>query len=201
MPLTKEQVKQLKEQLSQQVTNLPEEQRQAALQQIEEMSDEAIESMLKQQQEQVQQQPIFRSLVSGEIPSKKVDENKDVLAVLDIKPISKGHVVIIPKKPVKESSDMPDSAFTLSKKISKKIINKLKAKGTEIQTEFKFGELIINIIPIYDKPLNLNSPREDAKDEELSKTFKLLKTEKKLPVIKQKKPKQIKLSKTFRRIP
>ena len=54
------------------------------------MSSEALEVMLKQQQTQAQQQPIFRSIISGEIPSKKIDENKYAIAALDVKPISKG---------------------------------------------------------------------------------------------------------------
>jgi diadenosine tetraphosphate (Ap4A) HIT family hydrolase len=178
MPLTKEQVLELKNQLKEQIKHLPQEQQKAAEKQIDEMSSEAIESMLQQQQAQQSEKPgtqpaqdIYRAIVEGKIPSKKIDENSHALAVLDIKPISKGHVIVIPKKIAKTSKDIPNPAFTLSKTIAKKIQSKLKAQGTEIQTQFAFGEMIINIIPIYDKPLSINSARYEASEEELSEVY------------------------------
>ncbi len=41
---------------------------------------------------------IFSKIVSGEIPSFKVAENEQFLAFLDIFPLQKGHVLVIPKK-------------------------------------------------------------------------------------------------------
>jgi histidine triad (HIT) family protein len=41
---------------------------------------------------------IFCKIVKGEIPCSKVYENSNVLAFLDIKPINKGHTLVIPKK-------------------------------------------------------------------------------------------------------
>ena len=203
MPLTPEQGQQLKNQLSAQIQNLPAEQKKAAQQQIDEMSDEAIESMLKQQKSQGPQKPVFRAVVEGDVPSKKIDETKDAIAVLDIRPISKGHVIIIPKSAATNAKAVPTSAFALAKKIAKKIESKLKAKSAEIQTESKFGEIIINIIPIYDKPLNLSSPRSDMPEEELFEIQKKLAKSQKPKVIKlDKKPsKQSNLVKLKRRIP
>ena len=40
---------------------------------------------------------IFTKIISGEIPSFKVAENENFLAFLDISPIAKGHVLVIPK--------------------------------------------------------------------------------------------------------
>jgi len=40
---------------------------------------------------------IFCKIVKGEIPCHKVYEDNDFLGFLDIKPIKKGHVLIIPK--------------------------------------------------------------------------------------------------------
>lgn len=194
MPLKEEQVKELKSQLSQQIQHLPPDQKAAAQKQIDDMSPEALESMLKQQQAQAQQagaQKVFRAIVEKRIPSKIVEETSNELAVLDIKPISKGHVVIIPKKPASKSSQLPDSSLKLAKEISERIISKLKAEGTEIQTEFKFGELVINVIPIYDKPLNTTSPRSDASPEELDQLQKTLSAK----IIKKAEPEKIKIKK------
>lgn len=116
---------------------------------------------------------------------------------MDIKPISKGHVIIIPKNPCPSSKDLPDKTFILAKEISKKLISNLKAKGTEIQTQFSFGETIINIIPIYDESLNLNSPRTEISEKELSEILQKLKTEKPKPI----KKKPTKIIKLKRKIP
>ena len=39
----------------------------------------------------------FSKIISGEIPAYKVLENKNFLAFLDIFPLAKGHVLVIPK--------------------------------------------------------------------------------------------------------
>ena len=199
MTLKPEQITELKKQLSQQIQNLPEDQKEKAQEQIEKMSDEAIEEMLKQQT-QTASQPIFRSIVSGEIPSKKIDEDKSAIAVLDIKPISRGHIIIIPKNKVEKPEKLSKAIATFANKISEKIISKLKAKNTEIQPQFAFGEIILNIIPIYDEPLTINSPRQETKEEDLEKIYLLLKEEKKIPVIKKKKT-HSKIIKLKRKIP
>ena len=41
---------------------------------------------------------IFTKIISGEIASFKVAENENFLAFLDIFPIAKGHVLVIPKR-------------------------------------------------------------------------------------------------------
>lgn len=41
---------------------------------------------------------IFKKIANGEIPSYKVAESNDYYAFLDINPLAKGHVLVIPKK-------------------------------------------------------------------------------------------------------
>jgi len=188
MALTQEQVTELKAQLLQQVKTLPEDQRKEAEKQIEEMSMEALESMLKQQQQpKGKEKGIYRMIVDKEIPSKLIDENKSSLAVLEIKPISPGHTIIIQKKAAKTAKELSSSSLTLAKKLASRLTKKMNAKSAEIQTEFKFGEIIINVIPIYDKSLNINSPRTDAKDTELEKIYSILRVIKKPKIVKIKK--------------
>lgn len=189
--LTPEQIKELKDQLRKQIQHLPQDQKEEAEQQIEEMSSESLEAMLEQQKSKGKQpqKGILRAIVDQEIPSKKIDENKHSLAVLDIKPISKGHIIIIPKIPAKDAKAIPTSAFSLAKKLAKRISSKLKSKGTEIQTESKFGESVINVIPVYDKPLDIYSPRQDASEKDLSEVYD------KIKVIKKPKIQKIKIIK------
>lgn len=198
MVLTPEEVEELKDQLRQQVAHLPDQQKQAALTQIANLSPQALEAMIAQQQSGAgaksqgqggPQKGVFRSIVDREINSFIIAENKDAIAVLDIKPISKGHIIIIPKKPVVEAKSLPNSSLSLAKKIAKKVSKKLKAKSSEIQTEYKFGEMVINIIPVYDKSLNLLSPRTDSSKEELEKLYNELK------IVKKERKKIIKINK------
>lgn len=209
MALTPEQIEELKNQLSSQIQHLPEDQREEAQEQIDELSPEALESMLKQQQAQAHSSPVqkgppqsvFRMIIEGKIPSKKIDENKHALAVLDIRPISKGHTIIIPKEKVSQKEQLPTSALTLARKISKRIISKFKAQSCEIQTESKFGEQVINIIPVYDSPVSITSPRKESTESELDKIQKTLEV-KKSRVIREKRAKAPKVLPTWkRRIP
>lgn len=175
MALTQEQIKELKEQLAEQIKNLPEEQKSSAQSQIDSMSSEALESMLKQQQSQVK---IFRKIISKEIPSKIIKENDDAIAVLEIRPISKGHSLIIPKNEIKDAKELSPKTIELSQEISKEIQEKLNPKSIEIQTENKFGEIIINIIPIYDEKLDIFSDRIESTESELDKTYQEITSEK-----------------------
>jgi len=67
---------------------------------------------------------IFSKIVSNEIPSYKVYENKNFLAFLDINPLKKGHTLVIPKIEV-------DYIFDLKSKEYQELWNfaKLVAKG------------------------------------------------------------------------
>ena len=186
MALTPQEIEELKEQLKEQISHLPAEKKAQAEAQIESMSPEALESMLQQSQSSgnAKQKPIFRMITDGDVQSSKVDENRQAIAVLEINPISKAHTIIIPKNPINDAKQIPTQAFTLAKKLGKKIVEKLKATSTEIQTEHKFGEAIINLIPIYDKPLNINSPRSKSTPEQLEEIAQKLRPKPKIQKIK-----------------
>ncbi len=44
---------------------------------------------------------IFAKIINGEIPAAKVTEDKDTLVIMDAFPQSRGHCLIIPKRPVR----------------------------------------------------------------------------------------------------
>ena len=202
--LTKEQITGAKKQLLEQIQHLPPEQKAQAQEQINSMSDETIEEMLSQQRSSSNK--IFRMIVEGEIPSIKLDENEKAIAVLSTKSISKGHTLIIPKFPTAKEKEIPKEAHELSEKISKKIMVSLNAKSASIIAEKNFGEVILNVIPIYDKSLSLQSKREDLPLEDLEKVkseINIVKISKnpELEKIKIKKPRKAKPLKLKRRIP
>ncbi len=51
---------------------------------------------------------IFTRIVNGEIPCYKVAETADYLAFLDIRPLAKGHTLVIPKREVDYIFDIDD---------------------------------------------------------------------------------------------
>lgn len=51
---------------------------------------------------------IFCRIIRGELPSERVYETNDVLGFLDIAPIAKGHVLIVPKEHYATLWDVPD---------------------------------------------------------------------------------------------
>jgi histidine triad (HIT) family protein len=54
---------------------------------------------------------IFSKIVAGEIPAYKVAETNDFLAFLDISPLARGHVLVIPKHEVDYIFDMDDPEY------------------------------------------------------------------------------------------
>ena len=51
---------------------------------------------------------IFSKIITGEIPSFKVYEDKKVVAILDINPVNAGHLLVIPREEYITLMDMPD---------------------------------------------------------------------------------------------
>ncbi len=205
MPFTEEQAKQIKAQLFQQITNLPESQQAALKKQIESMNPEQLEKFLIQnnmiQQEQdgesvsspktEQGGCVFCNIAEGKVSSYKLAENKSAIAILDINPVGKGHSLVIPKKH-SAIEKLPTSVLSLAKKIAKKIKSKLKPEDIKIETSSIQGHGIINIIPFYkdQKP-----EKKQAKPEELQELQKKLASK---PRAKRKKPEK---SKPLRELP
>jgi len=55
---------------------------------------------------------IFSKIVSGEIPSYKIVENDEFLAFLDIFPLVRGHVLVVPKIEIDNFLDLPDELLS-----------------------------------------------------------------------------------------
>ncbi|MFC1710558.1 HIT family protein [Nanoarchaeota archaeon] len=170
--LTENQIAQVKQQLVEQInTAFPQDKRQSAIAKITSMNAAELEEFIKQNQLMKNSQTpqcVFCSIVSEQTPSYKIDDNKKALAALEINPISKAHTIIIPKEHVSSSKDVPRSAFSLAKKVAKKIQSKFKPKEVKIYFQNIFGHEIINLLPIYEDE-NMNSEREEANPKDLQK--------------------------------
>lgn len=70
---------------------------------------------------------IFSRIIAGEIPCHKVAENEDFIAFLDIMPLRKGHVLVIPKVETDFIFDMADADLGNMMVFAKQVAHKIKA--------------------------------------------------------------------------
>jgi histidine triad (HIT) family protein len=64
---------------------------------------------------------IFTKIINGEIPSYKVAEDEQFYAFLDIRPLAKGHTLVIPKKEIDYIFDLDDELLGDMMKFSKRL--------------------------------------------------------------------------------
>ncbi|MFP4424638.1 MAG: HIT domain-containing protein [Candidatus Woesearchaeota archaeon] len=76
--------------------------------------------------EEQKKQCIFCRIVREEIPAKKVYENDTVLAVLDINPLYKGHILVLPKEHYPIMPLIPHETFEHLFAVSQDLANSLK---------------------------------------------------------------------------
>jgi histidine triad (HIT) family protein len=75
---------------------------------------------------------IFTRIIKGEIPSYKIAENDRFLAFLDVFPLVKGHVLVVPKQETDKIFDLPDDYLSemlvFAKPVAKAIERAFKCK-------------------------------------------------------------------------
>lgn len=69
---------------------------------------------------------IFCKIVKGEIPCYKLYESDSVIAWLDIQPLSKGHLLIVPKTHYKDIHEAPEETLCEVMKVARIMANKIK---------------------------------------------------------------------------
>ncbi len=165
--LTPEQTKQIKQQLFSKIESSDAPNKDEVKSQVNSMNSKQFEEFLKQnnliKDSKSEEECIFCAIVSGQSPSYLIDKNTAALAVLEINPLSKGHVIVIPKT---HTEDSPKQAFELAKKIAKKIASVLDPKKVDIINNSMFGHEIINILPVY-KDETIHSKRKHSSKKEL----------------------------------
>lgn len=60
---------------------------------------------------------LFCKIVNGEIPSDILYEDKEVIVFLDIKPISRGHALYVPKKHIADLYELKEEEMSFMKKL------------------------------------------------------------------------------------
>lgn len=108
---------------------------------------------------QMQQCP-FCLIASGKLPTKKVYEDNNFIATLEINPANPGHVILFPKKHYQYLSLLSDKEvsemFIIANNIAKVLLQELKAKGINLYLASgeaagqRVNHISLNIIPRFE---------------------------------------------------
>jgi histidine triad (HIT) family protein len=115
---------------------------------------------------------IFSRIIAGEIPSYKVAESPDFYAFLDINPLAKGHVLVVPKKEEDYIFDLDDKTLgemmIFSKRVAKAMKKAIPCKRigvTVIGLEVPHAH--IHLVPITkESDIYFNNPKQKMTPEE-----------------------------------
>lgn len=116
---------------------------------------------------------IFTKIIAGEIPCYKIAENDKFFAFLDIKPMAKGHVLVVPKVETDYIFDLDDEVLAdmivYSKKIAKAIAKSISCKRIGLMiVGMEVPHAHIHLIPINEESdMSLANPRLDLTEQEL----------------------------------
>lgn len=96
---------------------------------------------------------VFTKILSGEIPSYKILEDESFLAFLDISPLQKGHVLVIPKKETDFIFDIEDKELgemmCFAKKCAQMIRKAIQCKKVGVAVVgLEVAHAHIHLIPI-----------------------------------------------------
>jgi len=128
---------------------------------------------------------IFCKIAKNYIPSYKIYEDSDIIAILDIYPANPGHILILPKEHFQDISKLPDDItgkiFVLAKYLSIILIQALNAKGINILLSSgetagqRIPHIIVHLIPRYENDnINFVWDRKQVSNEVLSEIQKIL---------------------------
>ena len=116
---------------------------------------------------------VFSKIVSGELPSYKIAENEDFIAFLDIDPLVKGHVLVVPKTEVDKIFDLDEKylagMLVFAKPIAKSIERSFNCKRCGISViGIEVPHAHMHLIPINSaNDLNFTRPKLTLGKEEM----------------------------------
>ena len=205
-PLSEEQIKKLNEILKLE----PNKQKEELSEFLSTLNEEQIEFLKKQQEHG--KECLFCSLSKGNISSYKVYDDEYFLAVLDINPASKGHILVFSKKHYEFLGQMNEkeiaALFVIVNSLSSQCITKLKAKGVNVYVANGYGagqavpHISVNIIPRYDNDkIEFGWETKRVKKEELEGIAKEIKIDKRKEETREEKRKIERIEKVLERIP
>ncbi len=118
---------------------------------------------------------IFSKIIAGEIPCHKIAESEKFIAFLDIEPLVKGHVLVVPKLEINKIFDVPDDylaeMLVFAKPIAHAIEKAFDCKRCGISViGLEVPHAHLHVVPINSaNDLNFTLPKLNTTDEELKK--------------------------------
>lgn len=96
---------------------------------------------------------IFCQIVAGRSPSYKIYEDEIYLGILDIYPLTKGHVLVVPKQHYRWVHDVPEFGeyWRTALKIAKVLEKTLSPKWVQYFTHGYIPHAHIHVIPRYEE--------------------------------------------------
>jgi histidine triad (HIT) family protein len=110
---------------------------------------------------------IFSKIIAGEIPCYKIAENDHFIAFLDVFPLVKGHVLVVPKQEVDKVFDLSDALLSemlvFAKPIAKAIEKSIECKRCGISViGLEVPHAHMHLVPLQSAD-DLNFTREKMK--------------------------------------
>ncbi|MDB2621941.1 HIT family protein [Flavobacteriales bacterium] len=124
---------------------------------------------------------LFTKIVQGDIPSHKIAETNQFLAFLDVFPLAKGHVLVIPKKETDSIFDVEDQEYkdlwAFAKKTAKAIEKSIPCKKVGVAViGLEVPHAHIHLIPLQSvEDINFSRPKlklESAELEEIAERIR-----------------------------
>jgi histidine triad (HIT) family protein len=127
---------------------------------------------------------IFSKIIAGEIPSYKIAENNDFYAFLDIRPMTKGHALVVPKKTEEDyifnlDDEIYIGLMRFSKKVAKAIKSAMDCKRVGIAViGMEVPHTHVHLIPINNESeMNIGNPKLVLNGEEMAEIAKKINDE------------------------
>jgi histidine triad (HIT) family protein len=130
---------------------------------------------------------IFCKIIAGEIPSSKVYEDDNVLAILDLAQVTYGHTLVMPKKHtpniLEADEDTVAACMKVVKKLAVSITGRTGAKGCNILNNCgeiagqSVNHLHFHILPRYDENDAVEIAFHESAPQDLNEVLKKVRGE------------------------
>lgn len=117
---------------------------------------------------------IFSKIIAGDIPCHKVAESESCFAFMDIAPLAKGHVLVVPKVEVDRYFDLDGKVLSelsvFSKKIARAIEGVIPCKRVGVAViGLEVPHAHVHLIPLNSvEDINFERPKLEMSHEELA---------------------------------
>lgn len=123
---------------------------------------------------------IFTRIIRGEIPCFKIAENDSCFAFLDVRPLAKGHVLVVPKKEVDYIFDLETQDYNELMHFASRIALAIKKEVPCIKVGMaviglEVPHAHVHLVPLNQiSDLNFSNERVKISDDEMAATAKAI---------------------------